>query len=160
MEPQVSSLEAQAALDAVERGRLRVIDEIDLPAWYWWGLAVGWIGLGLLNDVAADWVSGTATVIFGAVHASVAPRVVSGRRRSRSLSVRADVAPPHLARIVIGGLIVLAAVTVAGALAIRADGAEHPVTIASVFVALLIVLGGPRLLAAVRRRTVRGAVAA
>lgn len=160
MESPVSSLEARAALDTVQRGRQRVIDEIDLPAWYWWGLALGWIALGYLNDVGSDWVSGVATFAFGAAHASVAPRVISGRRRSRSLTVSADVAPPHLARIVIGGLIALAGVTVAGALAVEADGARHPVTIASVFVALLIVLGGPRLLATIRRRTAQRAAAA
>ena len=82
---------------------------------------------------------------------------MSGRRRSRHLSVSADVAPPRVARLVIGGLIVLGALTVAGALAVQADGARHPVTIASVFVALMIVLGGPRLLADVRRRAARAA---
>jgi hypothetical protein len=152
MESQVSPLEARVALDAVERGRLRVIDEIALPNWYLWGLALGWIALGLLNDLAAEWVSAVATFIFGAVHASVAPRVMSGRRRTRSLSVRADVAPPHLARLVIAALLALAGVTVAVSLALAADGASHPTTIASVFVALLIVLGGPRLLDVMRRR--------
>jgi hypothetical protein len=38
---------------------------------------------------------------------------------------------------------------------VRADGAEHPVTIASILVALILVLGGPLLLAAVRRRVAR-----
>ena len=152
MEPQVSPLEARVALDSVERSRLRVIDEIALPNWYLWGLALGWIALGLLSDLAADWVSAVATFNFGAVHASVAPRVMSGRRRTRSLSVRADVAPPHLAWLVIAALLALAGVTVAVSLALAADGARHPTTIASVFVALLIVLGGPRLLGVMRRR--------
>jgi hypothetical protein len=52
---------------------------------------------------------------------------------------------------VIGSLIALVGVTIAIALAVNADGAEHPATIASVFVAVLVVLGGPRLLEAVRR---------
>ncbi|MGN6300000.1 MAG: hypothetical protein ACTHN8_02790, partial [Angustibacter sp.] len=26
----------------IERGRRRVIDEIDMPRWYWFGLALGW----------------------------------------------------------------------------------------------------------------------
>jgi hypothetical protein len=65
--------------------------------------------------------------------------VVSGRRRSRRLSVSADVAGPHVARLVIAALIGLAAVTVALSLAADADGARHPVTIASIFVALMIV---------------------
>jgi hypothetical protein len=156
-QPHVTPLEARAALDTIQRGRLRVIDEIDLPSWYWWGLALGWIGLGILNDVAGDWVSGLATFIFGAVHAAVAPRVISGRHRSPRLSVRADVAGPHVARLVIGGLVALGALTVAGALVAAADGARHPVTIASILVAVIIVLGGPRLLAVVRRGAAQAA---
>ena len=136
-----------------------MIDEIDLPTWYLWGLAVGWIGLGFIADLNHPWVSAVATFAFGTVHAAVAPRVVSGRRRSSSLTVRADVAPPHVARLVIGALLALGALTVAGALVLEADGAGHPTTIASVFVALIIVLGGPRLLSTVRRRAARSASA-
>jgi hypothetical protein len=56
---------------------------------------------------------------------------------------------------VIGGLIALACLTIAGSLALSADGARHPVTIASMFVAVMIVLGGPMLLGFVRRRAAR-----
>jgi hypothetical protein len=160
MERNVTPLEARAALETIERGRLRVIDEIDLPAWYWWGLALGWIGLGFITDLGHPWVTAAATLVFGAVHSSVAPRVVSGRHRSRRLSVSAEVAGRHIPRLVFGGLIILAAVTVAGALAAAADGARHPVTVASIFVAMMIVLGGPQLLAAVRRRAARAAASA
>jgi hypothetical protein len=160
MERQVTPLEARAALETIERGRLRVIDEIDLPAWYWWGLGVGWIGLGFITDLGHPWVTSVATLVFGAVHASVAPRVVSGRHRSRSLSVRAEVVGRHVPRLVIGGLIALAAVTVAASLAASADGAGHPVTAASILVAVTIVLGGPQLLAAVRRKAGRTAPSA
>jgi hypothetical protein len=58
---------------------------------------------------------------------------------------------------VIGGLVILAALTVVGALAARADGARHPVTMAGIVVAVMIVLGGPQLLATVRRRAARAA---
>ena len=160
MQPDMTPSEARAALETVERGRLRVIDEIDMPRWYWWGLALGWIGLGYVTDLGHPWVTAGATLAFGAVHAAVAPRVVSGRHRSGRLSVSAAVAGRHIPRLVIGGLIVLAGVTVAGSLAAEADGARHPVTIASIFVALMIVLGGPQLLAVVRRRAARGAASA
>jgi hypothetical protein len=155
MEHRVSPLEARAALDTVERGRLRIIEEIDLPGWYWWGLALGWIALGFITDLGHPWVTSVATFTFGAVHASVAPRVVSGRHRSKHLSVSAAVVGRQVPRLVIGSLLVLAAVTVGAALAVRADGAGHPVTIASIFVALIILLGGPRLLAGVRRKAAR-----
>src|SRR5258707_1093391 len=138
MQRPVTPLEARAALETIERGRLRVIDEIDLPGWYWWGLALGWIGLGFITDLGHPWVTAAATLTFGAVHAAVAPRVVSGRHRSGSLSVSADVAGRLVPRLVIGGLIMLAALTVAGSLAATADGARHPVTVASIVVAALI----------------------
>ncbi len=152
MEPRVTSLEARAALDAADRSRLRVINEIDVPAWYWWGLAVGWIGLGFITDLKHPWLTAAATLVFGAVQAGVAPRVASGRHRTRSLSVRAEIAGRHTGRLVILAVAALGALTVAAALAAGADDAHHPVTIASIFVAVTIVLGGPRLLAAIRRR--------
>jgi hypothetical protein len=43
-------------------------------------------------------------------------------------------------------------VTVAAAFAAYEDGAEHPGTIASVLVAVMILLGGPRVMAAIRTR--------
>ena len=158
MERPVTPTEAQAALDAIERRRLRVIDEIDVPWWYWWGLALGWIALGVIADVGPSWLTTVATIVFATVHASVAPRVISGRHASRDLSVRAGLAPPHLARIVIGGLVALGALTVGLALLAQADGAEHPVTIASPIVAVIIVLGGPLLLSSARMRAARSAV--
>jgi hypothetical protein len=152
MEQNMTQTEARAALDAIDRGRRRVIDEIDMPRWYWWGLALGWIALGYVTDLDHPWVTSAATLAFGAIHASIAPRVIDGRHRSDRLSVRRDVAGRHLPRLVIGALLCLAVVTVAGALLAKADGAGHPVTIASVLVAVMIVLGGPQLVAAYRRR--------
>jgi hypothetical protein len=152
MESQLTPQEARAALDTVDRERLRVIEEIDLPRWYWWGLALGWIALGYITDLKHPWVTAAATLVFGAVHAAVAPRVASGRHKTSRLSVRAELAGRQTARLVIGCVAALAVVTIAGALAASADGARHPVTIASIFVAVTIVLGGPRLLAAIRRR--------
>jgi hypothetical protein len=155
MKQAVTPFEARAALDTVERERRRVIDEISVPNWYWWGLALGWVGLGVVADVGPAWLTSVATFAFGTVHASVAPRVISGRRGSRNLSVGASVAPPHLARIVIGGLVALGALTVALSLLAQADGADHPTTIASVIVAVIVLLGGPLLLSEARKRAAR-----
>ena len=157
MEAHVTPQEARAALDTVDRDRLRVIDEIELPRWYWWGLALGWVALGFITDLKHTWISAAATLAFGALHATVAPRVASGRHRTQRLSVSAELAGRHTFLLVIGGLIALACLTIAGSLAASADGARHPVTIASMFVAVMIVLGGPMLLASVRRRAARNA---
>ena len=148
----ITPLEAGGALDAIDRGRRQVIDEIDLPTWYWWGLALGWIALGVIADLKHPWLTAAATLVFGAVHSGVAPRVASGRHRTHKVSVRADVAGRRTAELVVGSVAALGLLTVIVASAASADGARHPVTIASVFIAVIILLGGPRLLAAIRRR--------
>jgi hypothetical protein len=143
------------ALEQIEQSRRTVIAEIDMPAWYWWGLALGWTGLGVITDLHHAWLTAAGTLAFGAAHASVAHWVIGGRRRTNQLSVRQDVAGSHLPLIVIGSLLGLAGLTVAGALAARADGAGHPVTTASIVVAIIILLGGPRLMELVRHRATR-----
>lgn len=155
MQAPVTPQEARAALDVLDRDRLRVIDEIELPRWYWWGLALGWVALGFITDLKHAWVTAAATLIFGAVHATVAPRVANGRHHTPRLSVSAELAGRHTFRLVIGAVIALACLTIAGSLAASADEARHPATIASMFVAVIIVLGGPHLLARVRRHAAR-----
>lgn len=145
--------EARAALLDVERRRRRVIEEIDVPSWYLWMLAVAWVGLGVLGDLALTAVSVVATFAFGVVHSAIAPRVLSGRHGSSRLTVRRELVDHHLPLYVIAGLIALVAVTIGVALVLDADGTDHPSIIASTFVAVTIVIGGPRLTAVVRRRT-------
>jgi hypothetical protein len=142
--------EARAALHGAQQARQRVIDQIGMPWWYWWGLAACWIGLGVASDLAGAWVSLAATLTFGAVHSYVSSRLLAGRQRTGEVKVRADVAGRRAPLLVLGFLIGLGVVTVAAALLAYADGAEHPATMASVLVALAILLGGPRMMASLR----------
>jgi hypothetical protein len=98
-----SEAEARVALNDIERARQRVVDEIGMPWWYWWGLAACWVGLGVMADLGVPWWATTiATVAVGAVHA---------------------------------------------------DGAGHPATLASVMMAIVVVLGGPQVMAWIRSST-------
>jgi hypothetical protein len=155
VERQLSPGDAQAALDVAERGRQRVIEEIGLPNWYWLFLAAGWIALGLLNDLEHGWIAVIATFAFGAANSSAMSRVASGRHRTSSLSVRASVAGSNPALLLTAALLSLGALTVALALAANADGADHPATAASIVVAVIILLGGPRLFEIVKRNARR-----
>jgi hypothetical protein len=152
----VTESEARAALLAIDDRRRQVLREVDVPAWYWWAVAAGWVAIGLLTDFAPPWASGIGTVLFGAVHAAVAPRVLTGRHRTAQLSVHRDLVGRRVPVVVFAALVVMVVVSIALGFALNADGAEHPVTIASVFVGVTIVLGGPRLMAAVRRRAGAG----
>ena len=131
----ITDADARSALTNIERRRRQIVAEIAIPRWYWWGVALGWIALGVITDLSIWWLTLTATLTFGAVHSAVAQHVLSGRHGSRQLSVRAEVVDRRLPLLVFGGLIGLAAVTIVVAVLAQAAGAAHPVTIASVVVA-------------------------
>lgn len=152
MNNQVTEAEARSALGSIAYRRQQVIAEIDVPRWYWSGLAGGWIVLGVLADYGPAWATVAGTVAFGAVHAAVAPRILSGRHASPDLSVRSDVVSRRVPALVLGFLVLMTMATVALALIANADGARHAAIWASVVVAALVVLGGPRLMNTVRRR--------
>jgi hypothetical protein len=153
-----SEAEARVALHGVERTRQRVIDQIGMPWWYWWGLAACWVGLGVLSDSAAPWWAvSAATLAVGAVHASVSQRLLGGRQKSAGVRVRADVVGRRAAFLVVAFLLGLVVVTIAAAFGLDADGARHPATWASVYVALIIVLGGPRVMTWIRDDATRRA---
>jgi len=151
----VTEADARAALVEVERGRRHVIDEFGMPGWYWWSVATGWVALGLVTDLRRPLLTLGATLVFGAVHAAMYNAVAAGRRPTGRLSVRSETVGWYGRAAVLACLLGLAAVTVVGAVLAERDGADHPVTIASVPVAVAIVFGGPALMAAVRRFAAR-----
>jgi hypothetical protein len=155
METDNNEGEARLALDAIDFRRRQVIAEIDMPWWYWWGVGLGWVALGVITDLKVVWASAAATLAFGAIHSAIAQRVLSGRHRSTGVSVRAELVSRSVPLLVFTYLIVMAGVTVGVAVGLHADGAGHPVTIASCFVAVAVICGGPNLMAAVRRRAER-----
>src|SRR5262245_26895598 len=145
MAENISRVDASRALDDVELRRRQVVTEIAVPPRYWRGLALGWVGLGLVTVVGNPWLSAIAPVGFGAMHAALAPKMIDGRHGSRQISVRADVVGSHVPALVTGFVIVLVAVTVGIALVADALGAPEPALLASVIVAIAVLIGGPRL---------------
>jgi hypothetical protein len=147
--------EAARALESIHQDRAKVIEQIAVPSWYWWGLAGGWIVLGVVSDDHNPWLISAATLAFGAAHASIAHWVIGGRQGSTQIRVSEEVAGPFTPWLIIGCLVGLVGLTIIGAVAASDNGVSHPVTIASVGVAIIIVLGGPRLMSVVRRHAAR-----
>jgi hypothetical protein len=110
---EISVTEARLAPSSIERRRQQVIDEIDLPSWYRRSLAAGWVGLGVLAELAPPWATIAGTVAFGAVHSAVAPRVLSGRHGSPHMSIRRDMVNRYIPLVVVGFLVAMTVVTVA-----------------------------------------------
>jgi hypothetical protein len=159
MNEDISEADARLALRSIDDQRQRVIAEIDLPRWYLWGLAGGWVLLGVASDSGNAWLTSGATLLFGAVHAAAAQHVFSGRHKSSQLSVRAGVVGRHVPAVLFAWLIGLTAATVAIGFAVNADGAEHASTIAAGFAAVAILCGGPTLMASLRNRIARSTAA-
>src|SRR5207248_10630180 len=129
--------QARLALGSIERRQQQVLAEIGVPAWYWLVVAAGWVVLGVLADYGPAWAT-TATVLFGAAHSTVAPRVISGRRGSSQLSITRDLVSRRIPILVIGFLLIMTVATIGLALLFNADGARHPAALASVMVAMLV----------------------
>jgi hypothetical protein len=153
MSTPITRTEARLALDSIEHRRQQVLSEIDVPPWYWAAVAAGWVALGVIADYGPVWATIAGTLLFGAVHSAVAPRVVSGRRRSSQLTIRGDLVSRRIPQVVIGFLIVMTAATVVFALLLNADGARHPAALAGGAVGLLVLASGPALMAMLRRQS-------
>jgi hypothetical protein len=156
MSSPITETEARLALNSIEQRRQQVLSQINVPAWYWAAVALGWVVLGVIADYGPAWATIAGTLLFGAVHSAVAPRVISGRRGSLQLSIRADLVSRRIPQVVLGFLVAMTAATVAIALLLHADGARHPAALAGGVVALLVFAGGPALMATLRGRAERG----
>jgi hypothetical protein len=150
MDP-IASQEAGEALAAVTRARRQMADEVGLPRSYWWGMAAGWVVLGVIGDLGPAWLITAATVLFGIGHSVLASRLLDGRRRSAGVRVSSAVAGHRTPYVVVGMLVLLVALTVAVALLIDADGAGHAAIWAAVVVAPVVGFGGPEILRTLRR---------
>src|SRR4051812_34992717 len=131
--------------------RDKVAEEVGLPRGYWWAMAAGWLGLGVVGAVAPAWIATVATVAFGIGHSTLASRLLAGRSRTQRLQVSADVAGRRTPLIVIGMLVGLVVVTIGAGLALDADGADHAGIWAAVLVAAIVGFGGPEILRVLRR---------
>jgi hypothetical protein len=154
MQIPIGESEARFALGAVEHRRQQVLAEISVPLWYWLFLGAGWVALGALADFGPAWAASVGTLLFGAVHSVIAPRVISGRRGSTQLSIRSELVSRRLPALILGFVIAMAAVTVGSALLLHADGARHPSLDAGVIVGLLVSVGGPSLVTSLHRRVI------
>ena len=151
MSEQMTPAEAHEALDVVARARRQVVAQVGLPRTYWWALAAGWVVLGAIGEEGPAWLASAATLVFGIGHSVLASRLLGGRRRTHDVRPSAATAGRRTPLVVVGMLVGLVALTIAVALLLDADGAEHAAIWAGVLVGVMVGLGGPEILATLRR---------
>src|SRR5262249_36646570 len=106
MQNDITEADARAALAPVDQGHQHVIDDITIPSWYWWGLAIGWIVLGVITDLGHAWLTLVATLVFGAVHSYAFGRLSAGRQASSRVRVRSETAGWFAPVVILGSLLV------------------------------------------------------
>lgn len=151
MAEKIAPEDAREALEAVTRATRHVQEEVGLPRAYWWGMAAGWVVLGVIGDLGAGWLASAATLVFGAGHSAVASRLLGGQQRTGNVRVSSAIAGRRTPFVVVGMLIALVALTVGVALGLNADGAAHPAIWAAMIVAATVGFGGPEILRVLRR---------
>ncbi|MFE9390113.1 hypothetical protein [Streptomyces sp. NPDC006784] len=145
--------QADEAMAVVDRAQRQVAAEVGLPRIYWWGMAAGWLALGLIDQFGPAWLTVVATVGFGMGHSAFAARLLSGRRRTGRLQVSAAVAGRRVPFVVVGMLLGLVGVTILASMALKADGTGHPAVWSAALTALVTGFGGPEILRTLLRWT-------
>src|SRR5262245_2283343 len=134
---------ASAALAAVHHAQSTVAEEVGLPRGYWWGMGAAWVAFGAIAELGNPWVTTAVTLGFGILHSTIASRMLEGRRRTAQVRVSAATAGRRTPIAVVSMLVALVALTVATALALDADGAQHAALAAGVLVGTVIGFSGP-----------------
>ncbi|WP_018178606.1 hypothetical protein [Jongsikchunia kroppenstedtii] len=147
----IDPAQARDALSAADHAEQQTLANVGLPRMYWWCMAAGWLALGAIGQFGPAWLVTVATVAFGVGHSVVAQRYLDGRRGSRRLQLSRTAVSRRVPAIVIGILVGLVAITIAAAVALNADGTDHPTIWAAVIVAMIVGFGGPEIFATLRR---------
>jgi hypothetical protein len=144
-----SADEAAAALSAVERRQRHVVDQAQLPALFWWATAVLMVVFAAAVDAYRNQpiAIGVSVVLFvaailGATGWAVR-RTMLAQVSSRLLGVRGVLAILVFVGVDVG-------ISLAVAFAMQSRGLTHPATTGVGIGAVLLAVGGPRLMGYLR----------
>lgn len=144
-----SADEAAAALSTVEQRQRQIVDQAQLPTLFWWATSLLMVVFAVAVDTYRNHpvAIGVSVVVFVAAVLTVTGWAV---RRAARAQVSNRLLGPRgvLAILVFVGVDV--GISLAVAFAMQARGLTHPATIGVAIGAVLLALGGPRLMAYLR----------
>lgn len=144
---------AAAMLSEIERRREGAVERMLVPSWFWWAIGLGMVIVGWVADGGNATAIAVTAVAFGIVAAVMTFAAVFGV--SSGARVRSDLMGPRGAV----AIIALVGVTLCAAFAVafgsRAAGWMYPATLGTATGAVVLVVGGPRLMGYLRRTMLR-----
>ena len=140
---------AAAELEAIKRSQAAAIDAVLVPRWYWWVIGILMIPIGVATDahqaVASVVISTVAPLIIAVVTVAM---ITGGYRRARihpaTLRTAGAVRIVGFIALVLGASLVVA-------FSLEAGDGPFPGTIGTLVAAVLLIIGGPILMASLRR---------
>jgi hypothetical protein len=145
--PQIPPIDAELALAEVHARRAQVVGNNLVPAWFW--PAIGGLMLLFVAAMESDipWLVAAGSVVYAFGLTTLIVLVV---RRAR-VQVRPDLLGVRGGLAIAAFTLCLVAFGVGLGLTLQALGVPWPATIACVPVAVALAVGGPRLMAHLRR---------
>src|SRR6476660_1754724 len=140
---------AAGELEAIKRSQARVIDAVLVPRWYWWVVGVLLVPLGVAADSHQRVATAVIAVVVALIIAVVSVAMITGAYRG------ARIHPATLgtagALNIVGFVFLVVGASLVVAFSIQAAKGPFPGTIGTLVAAALLIVGGPILMASLRR---------
>ena len=140
---------AAGELEAIKRSQARVIDAVLVPRWYWWVVGVLLVPLGVAADSHQRVATAVIAVVVAVIIAVVSVAMITGAYRG------ARIHPATLgtagALYIVGFISLVVGASLVVAFSIQAAKGPFPGTIGTLVAAALLIIGGPILMASLRR---------
>jgi hypothetical protein len=140
--------EAADALAQVRARQKQVIDEAQVPVWYWWVIGVLMVAFTAAVESGEKMFIGVGTAVFVLGVVAATGFVI---RRALQVQVRNDLLGLRGAGLIVGFVLATVAISLAVAFSLQAAGVGHPATIGNAVTATILIVGGPWLSRALRR---------
>jgi hypothetical protein len=141
--------EAAGALTEIARRRAQVVTLMIVPNWFWWAVALLMVGFSAAVDTRRPLIVGIATAAFVLGILLATGRLVLGilgRAQPRN-----DRFAPAGVFAILGFVAAILAVALPTSFALKAAGFAYPATAGVGLGAVVMVVGGPRLMSYLRR---------
>jgi hypothetical protein len=149
MADELQSAEADRALAEIQNRQQQVIDVATVPAWFWWAVSGLMVVLAVGVDTRTPVAIGVTVPVFVIGLLLATGAVVRGQFRDAQL--RKGLLDGRGVLAILGFVALIVGITLGTAFALRAAGVSYPATVACVIGGLVLGLGGPILMRALRR---------
>ena len=152
-EQRMESGDAARELEEIQRHQAGVIEAVLVPRWYWWAVGLLLVPLGAVADSHQRSATAVGAVVVALLIAAVSVWMITGVYRGARIHPATLGAAGSL--YIVGFIWVVVGVSLVFAFSWQAAGYAYPGTLGTIIAAAMLIVGGPLLMARIRRVMVR-----